>query len=125
MKKLKLVKGLSYFTPAMEKSVVKGKEFEVSDESLFARLLATGRFEEVKDSVEKQESSAGKQESGEAKLPEDLVDEPTEKKIDALNTKQLEAFAALKEIDISECSKNDERKAAIKEALGLVDPFQQ
>lgn len=102
MKKLKLVKGLSYTTKGF--SCVKAVPFDAED-GLSEKLLKTGRFEEISE-------PALNVEPAEEKLS---VDDIARMKKD-----ELIAVAAEHGVDIEGCKNNDERAERIQGALGLV-----
>lgn len=127
--KVKLIKGLSYTTPFG--SYKKGKAVDVSDEA-GAKLLKTGRFEEVKDEdiiggedvIAPAAENSG-EENGNNGSDNNADDkELSAEAIDKLKKDELIALAAEKEIDISECNNNEERAEKIKGALGLVNMAQ-
>lgn len=126
--KVKLVKGLSYTTPSG--SYKKGKAVDV-DDVVGAKLIKTGRFEEVKE--------ADVIDGGEVIAPADdnsgednntgsdnnaNNQELSAEVIDKLKKDELIDLATEKGIDISECKSNDERAEKIKGALGLVNMAQ-
>lgn len=127
--KVKLIKGLSYTTPSG--SYKKGKAVDVSDEA-GAKLLKTGRFEEVKDEeviggdevvAPAAENSGADNTNSESDNNTDNTELSAEV-IDKMKKDELVALAAEKEIDISDCNNNEERAEKIKGALGLVNMAQ-
>lgn len=127
--KVKLIKGLSYTTPSG--SYKKGKAVDVKDE-VGAKLLKTGRFEEVKDEeviggeevVAPAAENSGEENSNGGSNNNADDKELSAEAIDKLKKDELIALAAEKEIDISDCNNNEERAEKIKGALGLVDMAQ-
>lgn len=120
--KVKLIKGLSYTSPSF--SCKKGKEVTVSDE-VGAKLLKTGRFEEVtevagEDTVDG--IGATQEGSGESgSHNNEAAGELSAEVIDKMKKDELIALAEAKGVDISDCNNNDERAEKIKGALGLVN----
>lgn len=92
MKRLELIKGLSYSTRTF--SAKKAVPFDAEDD-VAEKLMETGRFKEI----------------------ESIPDPTEEKPLDKMKTAELEAFAAEKGIDISGCKSNAVRVEAIKAAL--------
>lgn len=127
--KVKLIKGLSYTTPSG--SYKKGKAVDVKDE-VGAKLLKTGRFEEVEDEeviggeevIAPAAENSGEDNSNTGSDNNAGNPELTAEAIDKLKKDELIALAAEKEIDISECNNNEERAEKIKGALGLVNMAQ-
>lgn len=127
--KVKLIKGLSYTTPSS--SYKKGKAVDVEDE-VGAKLLKTGRFEEVKDediiggeeAIAPAAGNSGEENSNNGSDNNADDKELSAEAIDKLKKDELIALAAEKEIDISECNNNEERAEKIKGALGLVNMAQ-
>ena len=127
--KVKLIKGLSYTTHSG--SYKKGKVVDVKDE-VGAKLLKTGRFEEVKDAeviggeevVALAAENSGEENSNNGSNNNADDKELSAEAIDKLKKDELIALAAEKEIDISECNNNEERAEKIKGALGLVNMAQ-
>lgn len=127
--KVKLIKGLSYTTPSG--SYKKGKAVDVKDE-VGAKLLKTGRFEEVKDEeviggegvIALAAENSGEENSNGGSDNNADDKELSAEAIDKLKKDELIALAAEKEIDISECNNNEERAEKIKGALGLVNMAQ-
>lgn len=126
--KVKLIKGLSYTTPSF--SCKKGKEVTVSDE-LGAKLMNTGRFEEVSEdetsndgvvALAAENTGADNTNSGSNNNTDNT--ELSAEVIDKMKKDELVALAAEKEIDISDCNNNEERAEKIKGALGLVNMAQ-
>lgn len=137
MKRLKLIKGLSFCM--MNFSCKKGEPFCVDDEKA-EELLSTGRFEMlgvVGEGPKTEED--GKLDKNQPQFPEepqnpknDNTDdggepgkpddggELTEELIEKMRKDELIALAAEKGIDIKDCNNNEERIEKIKEALGLV-----
>lgn len=127
--KVKLVKGLSYTTPSG--SYKKGKAVDVKDE-VGAKLLKTGRFEEVKDEeviggeevIDHADENSGEENSNNGSNNNENGSELSAEVIDKMKKDELVALAADKEIDISDCNNNEERAEKIKGALGLVNMAQ-
>lgn len=122
--KVKLIKGLSYTTPSG--SYKKGKVVDVSDEA-GAKLLKTGRFEEVIGGDEVVAPAAENSGADNTNSESDNNTDNTElsaEVIDKMKKDELVALAAEKEIDISDCNNNEERAEKIKGALGLVNMAQ-
>lgn len=127
--KVKLIKGLSYTTPSG--SYKKGKAVDVKDE-VGAKLLKTGRFEEVKDDeviggeevIAPADENSGEENSNGGSDNNADDKELSAEAIDKLKKDELIALAAEKEINISECNNNEERAEKIKGALGLVNMAQ-
>lgn len=137
MKRLKLIKGLSFCM--MNFSCNKGKSFCVDDEKA-EELLATGRFEmlgvvgespktEEKGEPGKSQSPAPEDsqnpqndnmDDGEELGKADDGAELTADFIEKMKKDELITLAAEKGIDIKDCNNNEERIERIKEALGLV-----
>ena len=138
MKRLKLTKGLSF--SMMNFSCKKGEPFCVDDE-MAKKLLSTGHFEMlgvVGESLKADESGnprdgqppisadTGKKpddgmgNSGNPENPND-GNELTAEIIEKMRKDDLIALAAEKNIDIKDCSNNDERIERIKGALGLMN----
>lgn len=126
--KVRLIKGLSYTTPSS--SFKKGKAVDVSEEA-GAKLLKTGRFEEVTEEevaggeevvppVAENPDGAGNSGSNNNGNGGELSAEV----IDKMKKDELVALAAEKEINISDCGNNEERAERIKGALGLVNMAQ-
>ncbi|MDD2979535.1 MAG: hypothetical protein PHN80_06130 [Hespellia sp.] len=93
MKRLELIKGLSYSTRTF--SAKKAVPFDVEDD-MAEKLMETGRFEEL----------------------ESILDaEDKDKPIEKMNKSELEALAAEKGIDISACKNNADRAETIKAAI--------
>ena len=107
MKRLELIKGLSYTARGF--SCEKGKPFEVSDEEA-AKMLKTGRFKELEDVIPVADGEPG------ALLSADAVN--------AMKKDELLALAEEKGIDISECKNNEERAEKICGMLGLASTIQ-
>lgn len=109
MRRLKLIQGLSYAVRGF--SCALGVPFDVG-EDFAKRLLSTGRFEEL------QSVSA-----------DNNVSLPIERELSAdaiakLKKAELEALAAERNIDISDCNNNNERAARICGMLGLASTVQ-
>lgn len=127
--KVRLIKGLSYTTPSG--SYKKGKVAEVSEEA-GAKLLKTGRFEEVKeedvfdseDVLVPASAPSNNDDANNGSNNNADVKELSAEAIDKLKKDELIALAAEKGIDISECNNNEERAEKIKGALGLVNMAQ-
>ena len=126
--KVRLIKGLSYTTPSF--SCKKGKEVTVSDE-LGAKLMKTGRFEEVSEDETSDDEliAPAAENSGEDNTNTGSNNNADDKElsaeaIDKLKKDELIALAAEKGIDVSECNNNEERAEKIKGALGLVNMAQ-
>lgn len=137
MKRLKLVKGLSFCM--MNFHCKKGEPFCVDDEKA-EELLSTGRFEmlgvvgeslktEGKGEPDKNHSPVpGDSQNPQSDNPNDDKepeksddgDELTAEAIEKMKKDELIALAAEKDIDIKDCNNNEERIEKIKEALGLV-----
>lgn len=125
MRRMKLIQGLSYAVRGF--SCTSGVPFDVEDD-IAGRLLSTGRFEEL------QCVSAGNDDPGDK--TGDGTDDGTSgwmdlsgKELSAdgisrLKKAELEALAAEKGIDISDCANNDARAAKICGALGLASMVQ-
>lgn len=109
--KVKLIKGLSYFNLATGFSAKKDKFVDVEDE-LGAKLIATGKFAEVKGD-EQPVAPAPEQAPTGAITTASFA---KKKSLSEMKTAELEAYAKEKGIDISACKNNDERVAAIKAA---------
>ena len=107
MKRLELIKGLSYTARGF--SCEKGKPFEVSDEDA-AKMMKTGRFKELEDLIPVSDDDTGVQLSADA--------------INAMKKDELVALAEEKGIDISECKNNEERAEKICGMLGLASTVQ-
>lgn len=107
MKRLELIKGLSYTARGF--SCEKGKPFEVSDEEA-AKMLKTGRFKKLEDVLPVSNEEPG------ALLSADAVN--------AMKKDELLALAEEKGIDISECKNNEERAEKICGMLGLASTVQ-
>lgn len=124
--KVKLIKGLSYTTPSG--SYKKGKAVDVKDE-VGAKLLKTGRFEEVKDEeviggeevIAPAAENSGEENSNSGSDNNADDKELSAEAIDKLKKDELIDLAAKKGIDVSECTNNPERAEKIKGALGLVN----
>jgi hypothetical protein len=101
MKNLILKKGLSYSMKGF--SCTKGNPVSVEDD-VAAKLLATGRFEEG-ETVDNPEPGNTKEVSAED--------------IQKMKKDELIEFAAAHNINIADCSNNDERIERIQGALGL------
>ncbi len=130
MRRLKLIQGLSYAVRGF--SCTSGVPFDAEDD-IAGRLLSTGRFEEL------QCVSAGNDEPGDktgdgtddgTSVWMDLSGKELSGKelsadgISRLKKAELEALAAEKGIDISDCANNDARAAKICGALGLASMVQ-
>lgn len=107
MKRLKLIKGLSYTIRGF--SCEKGKPFEVSDDEA-EKLMKTERFAMLEDAIPDSDDGGSEQLSADA--------------INAMKKDELVALAEEKSIDISECKNNEERAEKIKGAFGLVNMSQ-
>lgn len=107
MKRLELIKGLSYTARGF--SCEKGKPFEVSDEDA-AKMMKTGRFKELEDLIPVSDDDTGVQLSADA--------------INAMKKDELVALAEEKGIDISECKNNEKRAEKICGMLGLASTVQ-
>ena len=142
MKKLSLIKGLSYSLRGF--SCVKGKPFEVEDE-LAEQLIGTGRFEEMAMEMSEEDVTppadldpAIPPTTPPADLdpaippttpPADLDpdgkqkrdDELTASKVAKLRNEELFALAEEENISLDGCTKHDEYVKRINEALNLVD----
>ncbi len=136
MKRLKLIKGLSFST--MNFSCKKGKPFCVDDEKA-KELLSTGRFEMLGVVGESPKTGEnGKPDENQTPAPEDSQNpqndnmddgrkpgglddggDLTAKLIEKMKKDELITLAAEKDIDIKDCNNNEERIEKIKEALGL------
>lgn len=136
MKRLKLIKGLSFCM--MNFHCKKGEPFCVDDEKA-EELLSTGCFEMLGVVGESLKTEGkGKPDKNHSPVPGDSQDpqsdnpddgkepeksddgvELTAKAIEKMNKDALIALAAEKGIDIKDCNNNDERIDRIKEALGL------
>lgn len=101
MRNLELKKGLSYSMKGF--SCIKGNPVSVEDD-IAEKLLATGRFEEV--AVAEAPISENKREVS----ADDIA---------AMKKDDLIAFAAVHDIDISDCKNNEERIDRIQGVLGL------
>lgn len=125
--KVQLVKGLSYATKKI--SAVKGVPVVVTAAE-GEKLLATGRFAEVTEKTPVEQPPEGKKpasnEGNGADGSNNDGDGPelTASAIDRMTTAELEALAASKGIDLSDCGVNKERATKIKDFLGLVDMSQ-
>ncbi len=128
MKRLKLIKGLSFCM--INFSCKKGEPFCVDDEKA-EELLSTGRFEMlgvVGEGLKTEED--GKPDKNKSLVPEEPQNpkndntedggELTEELLDKMKKDELIALAAEKGIDIKDCNNNEERLEKIKEALGFV-----
>lgn len=136
MKRLKLIKGLSFCM--MNFHCKKGEPFCVDDEKA-EELLSTGRFEML-GIIDKSTKTEGKGEWDEnhSPIPDDSQNpqndnpddgkepgksddgtELTAEAIEKMKKDELIALAAEKDIDIKDCNNNEERIERIKEALGL------
>lgn len=100
MRNLELKKGLSYSMKGF--SCIKGNPVSVEDD-VAEKLLATGRFEEV--------AVAAVVSEGESEVSAD--------DIASMKKDDLIAFAAVHDIDISDCKNNEERIERIQGVLGL------
>lgn len=126
--KVRLIKGLSYTTPSS--SFKKGKAVDVSEEA-GAKLLKTGRFEEVTEEdvaggeevVPPAEENPDGAANGGSDNNENGVELSAEV-IDKMKKDKLVALAEEKQIDISDCKNDKERAEKIKGALGLVNMAQ-
>ncbi len=124
--KVRLTKGLSYTTPFF--SCKKGKVVPVSDE-VGAKLLKTGRFEEVTEETASGDENpvalaAETSDGGDGSAGSDNNANSAEisaEEIEKMKKDELIALAAEKGIDISGCSNNKEREDKIKEALGFAN----
>lgn len=129
MKKLSLIKGLSYSLRGF--SCVKGKPFEVEDE-LAEQLIGTGRFEEM--AMEMSEEDVTPPAGTDPAIPpttppadldhdgkQKQDDELTASKVAKLRNEELLALAEEKNISLDGCTKHDEYVKRINEALNLVD----
>jgi hypothetical protein len=140
MRTLELTRGLSYFTPGMSCKAEKGKPFVVEEDKLAEALMATGKFREVDaaDAIPGEpdpldagqnntENGQGGIAPGNSENDSDAgngeEEELTEKKVDAMKMPELIALAGEHDIDISECTNNEDRKALIKAVLFTEDPF--
>lgn len=101
MKRLMLNQGLSYAMKGF--SCVKGAPFDAEDD-LAAKLLGTGRFEEISEPV----PDAGSEERG---LSAD--------DIARMKKDELIALAEKHGVNIEDCRNNDERAGRIQGFLGL------
>jgi hypothetical protein len=101
MKNLILKKGLSYSMKGF--SCTRGNPVSVEDD-VATILLATGRFEE-----------GGTPDAPETEKSKDVSAEDITK----MKKDELIEFAEAHDIDIADCSNNDERIARIQGALGL------
>lgn len=122
--KVQLIKGLSYATKKF--SAVKGVPVDVTDTE-GKKLLATGRFEKVTDKTPAVNPPEGKKPEGngaDGSNNDGNGPELTASAIDKMTKAELEALAASKEIDLSDCSNNEQRATKIKDFLGLVDMSQ-
>ena len=137
MKRLKLIKGLSFCM--MDFSCKKGEPFCVDDEKA-EELLSTGRFEMLGVVGESPKTEGnGKPDKNQSLIPNDSQNpkndntddggepgkpddggELTAVHIDKMKKDELIVLAAEKDIDIKDCNNNEERMEKIKEALGLV-----
>lgn len=131
MKRLKLLKGLSY--TARDINCKKGEPLFVSDEQA-EKLLATGRFA-ISDEVVGEAPQTAPPASGAGDLPVDEngdggqqtapPEEPLSAyKIGSMKKDDLIALAEKNGIDISECNNNTERAERICRALGLTSNVQ-
>ena len=102
MKRLTLIKGLSYTARGF--SCEKGKPFDVSDEEA-AKMMKTGRFKEVEEILPDDDAAPDVPLSADA--------------INAMKKDELVALAEEKGIDISDCKNNEERAEKICGVLGL------
>ena len=147
MKKLKLIQGLSYAVRGF--SCVKGVPFNIED-NIAERLLSTGRFEElqsvsadnneIEDDVEPDWNDTmtnrndvkpdwNDTEKADVAPNHEGVSQPIERELSAdaiakLKKAELEALAAERNIDISDCNNNNERAARICGMLGLASTVQ-
>lgn len=120
--KVRLIKGLSYTTPYG--SFKKGKAADVSNEA-GAKLLDTGRFEEVIGGVDALAAeNPGGENTNNGSNNNAYGEELSAEAIDRMKKDELVALADKKGIDISRCSNNEERAEKIKGALGLVNMAQ-
>ncbi len=116
MRRLKLIQGLSYAVRGF--SCALGVPFEVEDD-LAKRLLFTGRFEElpcVPDNDDVEDEAENTLQFSERELSADGIAK--------MKKAELEALAAEKQIDISDCSNNNERADKICGVLGLASTVQ-
>ena len=104
MKKLELIKGLSF--SMLNFSCRKGEAFCVDDEKA-KQLLSTGRFKLLGDGKEPENAGEGTELSAEL--------------IEKMKKDELVALAEKKGIDLKDCGNNEERIEKIKEALGFAD----
>lgn len=129
MKKLSLIKGLSYSLRGF--SCVKGKPFEVENE-LAEQLIGTGRFEEM--AMDMSEEDVTPPADTDPAIPptappvdldpdgkQKQDDELTASKVAKLRNEELLALAEEKNISLDGCSKHDEYVKRINETLNLVD----
>lgn len=151
MRRLKLIQGISYAVRGF--SCALGVPFEVEDD-LAKRLLFTGRFEElpcapnnndIEDEAEDTflgwSDSFGKNEDKLGDVTSDMDNAEkigivpdddkqfSERELSAdgiakMKKAELEALAAEKQIDISDCSNNNERAVKICGMLGLASTVQ-
>lgn len=108
MRKLELIKGLSYSMKRF--SAIKGEPFSVEDEKA-DQLMKTGRFKEIVDEVK--EDVVNQEEA-----PDNAENSPhDEKPIEKMKKEELVEYAEKNGIDISACKNNEERIATIKAAM--------
>lgn len=128
MKKLELIKGLSFSMKNF--SCRKGEAICVDDKKA-KLLLSTGRFKllgnvDTKQQDEKQsqkDSETPQNSSGDDKEPENAGEgtELSAELIEKMGKAELVALAEKKGIDLKGCGNNEERIEKIKETLGFAD----
>lgn len=133
MRRLKLIQGLSYAVRGF--SCALGVPFDVG-EDFAKRLLSTGRFEELQsvsadnnETEDDVEPDWNDTEKADVAPNHEGVSQPIERELSAdaiakLKKAELEALAAERNIDISDCNNNNERAARICGMLGLASTVQ-
>lgn len=125
MRRLKLIQGLSYAVRGF--SCTSGVPFDAEDD-IAGRLLSTGRFEELQcvsaGNDEPGDKTGDGTDDGTSGLMDLFGEELSADGISRLKKAELEALAAEKGIDISDCANNEARAAKICGALGLASMVQ-
>lgn len=133
MRRLKLIQGLSYAVRGF--SCALGVPFDVG-EDFAKRLLSTGRFEELQsvsadnnETEDDVEPDWNDTEKADVAPNHEGVSQPIERELSAdaiakLKKAELEALAAERNIDISDCNNNNERADRICGMLGLASTVQ-
>lgn len=131
MKRLALIKGLSYSIEGF--SCQKGKPFDVED-SFAEQLMRTGRFEELEQELVLRDENAippATSNQNETQAPDpatqntDAANDPeyelTASKVSKMKNDELITLASEKNISLEGCNKHDEYVERINGSLGLVD----